>query len=208
MKTNRNFLSAADRADLVAIARDGLEENRVSRRANAILLLDRGWSFAEIAEALFIDDSTIRIWLKEFQEGGVEGLVLFDLKGGASALSPLQIDELRAWATRVLPTSTTEVGQFIMERFGVDYGRSGLIKLMNRIGFDWRKPESVPRTGSTRKPSKSSSTRMGICATRSVRTRLSSTSTPSIRPTRQSRPDAGCRADSAARFPRRRDATG
>jgi transposase len=144
VKTNRYFLSAADRADLVAIARDGLEENRVSRRANAILLLDRGWSFAEIAEALFIDDSTIRIWLKEFQEGGVEGLVLFDLKGGASALSPLQIDELRAWATRVLPTSTTEVGQFIMERFGLDYGRSGLIKLMNRIGFDWKKPESVP----------------------------------------------------------------
>ena len=118
VKTNRNFLSAADRADLVEIARDGLEEHRIARRANALLLLDRGWSFAEVAEALFIDDSTIRIWLKEFQEGGVEALVLFDLKGGASALSPLQIDELRAWATKVLPTSTTEVGQFIMERFG------------------------------------------------------------------------------------------
>ncbi len=144
MKTNRNFLSAADRADLVAIARDGLEENRISRRANAILLLDRGWSFAAIAEALFIDDSTIRIWVKEFQEGGVEALVLFDLKGGTGRLSPLQIDELRAWATRVLPTSTTEIGQFILERFGFDYGRSGLIKLMNRIGFDWKKPESVP----------------------------------------------------------------
>ncbi len=144
VKTNRNFLSAADRADLVAIARDGLEENCVSRRANAILLLDRGWSFAAIAEALFIDDLTIRIWVKEFQEGGVEALVLFDLKGGTGRLSPLQIDELRAWATRVLPTSTTEIGQFILERFGFDYGRSGLIKLMNRIGFDWKKPESVP----------------------------------------------------------------
>ena len=144
MKTNRNFLSVADRADLVAIARDGLEENCVSRRANAILLLDRGWSFAAIAEALFIDDSTIRIWVKEFQEGGVEGLVMFDLKGGTGRLSPLQIDELRAWATQTLPTSTTEIGQFILERFGFDYGRSGLIKLMNRIGFDWKKPESVP----------------------------------------------------------------
>jgi len=59
VKTNRNFLSAADRVDLVAIAKDGLEENRVSRRANAVLLLDRGWSFAAVAEALFIDDSTI-----------------------------------------------------------------------------------------------------------------------------------------------------
>ncbi len=126
------------------IAKDGLEEHRISRRANAVLLLDKGWSFAEVAEALFIDDLTIRLWFKEFQESGVEGLVLFDLKGGSSALSPLQIEELRVWATEALPTSTTEIGQFVLERFGVDYGRSGLIKLMNRIGFDWKKPESVP----------------------------------------------------------------
>ncbi len=61
---------------------------------------------------------------------------------------------------------------------------------------------------STWKPSKSSSTRMRTCATRSARTRRSSTSTPSIRPTRPSPLDAGCRADSAARFPRRPGATG
>ena len=110
VKTNCNFLSGADRADLVKIVRDGLEEHRIVRRANAILLLDKGWSFAAIAEALFLDDSTIRIWLKEFQEGGVEAIVLFDLKGGTGRLSPLQIDELRAWATEALPTSTTEIG--------------------------------------------------------------------------------------------------
>jgi transposase len=143
VKANCNFLSPADRAVLVEITKDALEENRVSRRANAILLLDQGMKFGEVARVLFIDDSTIRAWLKTFKEGGVEGLVLFDLKGGACALTPLQIDELRAWATEDLPTSTTEIGQFILERFGVDYGRSGLIKLMNRIGFDWKKPESV-----------------------------------------------------------------
>ena len=126
------------------IVRDGLEEHRIVRRANAILLLDKGWSYAEVGEALFLDNSTIRIWLKEFQEGGVEAIVLFDLKGGTGRLSPLRIDELRAWATEVLLTSTTEIGQFILDRFGFDYGRSGLIKLMNRTGFDWKKPESVP----------------------------------------------------------------
>ena len=118
MKTNRNFLSPTDRADLMKIVRDGLEEHRIVRRANAILLLDRGWSYTDVAEALFLDDSTVRAWLKEFQEGGVEALVLFDLKGGACALSPIQLDELRAWATETLPTSTTEIGQFILERFG------------------------------------------------------------------------------------------
>ncbi len=144
MKTNGNFLSAADRADLVKIVRDGLEEHRIVRRANAILLLDKGWSYADVAEALFLDDSTVRAWLKEFLEGGVDAIVLFDLKGGACALSPLQLDELDAWATETLPTSTTEIGHFILERFGLDYGRSGIIKLMNRRGFDWKKPESVP----------------------------------------------------------------
>jgi transposase len=144
VKTNRNFLSAADRSDLMKIAKDGLEEHRIARRANALVLLDRGMKFEEVARVLLVDDSTIRAWLKAYDEGGVEDLVLFDLKGGSSALSSLQIDELRAWATEVLPTSTTEIGQFILERHGVDYGRSGLIKLMNRIGFDWKKPEAVP----------------------------------------------------------------
>ena len=141
---NGSFLSAADRADLVKIARDGLEEHGIARRANAVLLLDKGWSFAEVAEAFYIDNSTVRAWLKALQDGGVEALVLFDLNGGACALWPLQIDELRTWATKTLPTSTTEMGQFILERFGLDYNRSGLIKLMNRIGFDWKKPKSVP----------------------------------------------------------------
>ncbi len=59
-------------------------------------------------------------------------------------MSPLQFDELRAWATEVLPASTVEVGQFTRSQFGIEYGKSGLIKLMNRIGFDWKKPESVP----------------------------------------------------------------
>ncbi len=115
VKTNQ--ISSARRIGYPdGIAKDGLEESRITRRANAILLLDKGWSYAEVAEALFIDNSTVRAWFKAYNEGGVEGLILFDLKGGTSPLSPPQIDELRAWATEVLPTSTTEIGQFILER--------------------------------------------------------------------------------------------
>ncbi len=36
------FLSPAERAELIELARDGLVEHRVARRANALLLLDRG----------------------------------------------------------------------------------------------------------------------------------------------------------------------
>ena len=144
MKARGNFLSKTELADLEKIARDGLEEHRIARRANAIILLDRGMKFEDVAQNLLIDDSTVRAWRGAFEDGGVEAIVMFDLKGGFSPLSSLQYDELCAWATEILPTSTTEVGKFVKERFGVDYTRSGLIKLMNRIGFDWQKPEAVP----------------------------------------------------------------
>ena len=46
------FLSAKERTALTALARDGLEEHRVARRANALLLLDKSWSCQKVAEAL------------------------------------------------------------------------------------------------------------------------------------------------------------
>jgi transposase len=138
------FLSNAERSELLRIARNGLEEHRVSRRANAILLLNDGMSFKQVAAALYIDDSTIRAWRKAYEDGGIDALDTFDLKGGFSPLSTAQMDTLRAWANETLPESTAAVGHFILERFDLDYTRSGLIKLMHRIGFDWKKPETVP----------------------------------------------------------------
>jgi transposase len=144
VKTEPKFLSERERQELLKIARNGLEEHRVARRANAILLLDKGWSYADVAEGLLLDDSTLRLWRKAYGEGGVDNLIMFDLKGGHCALSTEQVEELRVWATKALPGSTGEVGAFVKERFGVDYGRSGLIKLMGRIGFVWRAPEAIP----------------------------------------------------------------
>ena len=138
------LLSKAEQGEPLKIARDGLEEHRVARRANALLLLDKGWSYATVSEALLIDDSTLRLWRKAFAEGGVDNLIMFDLKGGFCALTAEQIEELREWATGTLPRATAEVGAFVKENFGVDYGRSGLIKLLARIDFVWRKPEAVP----------------------------------------------------------------
>lgn len=43
------FLTDGERRELRALARDGLSEVRVGRRANAIVLLDKGWSCAEVS---------------------------------------------------------------------------------------------------------------------------------------------------------------
>jgi hypothetical protein len=46
------FLTGEDRGKLVALARDGSAAARVTRRANALVLLDGGWSCQEVASKL------------------------------------------------------------------------------------------------------------------------------------------------------------
>jgi transposase len=140
------FLSAEDRGRLVALARDGSAASRLTRRANALVLLDDGWSCQDVAEALLLNDDTIRGWHKLFEQGGIEGLISFDMGGSASFLSAAQEDALKVFVGTTLPRSTRQVGAFIEQEFGLVYeSRSGLIALLHRLGLAYHKPNVIPR---------------------------------------------------------------
>src|SRR5665213_804152 len=81
------FLTSAERKELRALARDGLSEARVARRANAIVLLNDGWSCEEVATALLIDDDTVRSWHELYAGHGLTGLVVFNHQGSQSHLT-------------------------------------------------------------------------------------------------------------------------
>jgi len=85
------FLTAEDRKDLVELARDGSAEHRLGRRANALVLLDDGWSCESVGKALLLDDDTIRTWYRLFREEGIEGLAGFGYEGSACRLWGLGI---------------------------------------------------------------------------------------------------------------------
>src|ERR1019366_7692752 len=99
------FLSEEDRSKLIVLARDGSVACRVTRRANALVLLHDGWSCQEIANAFFLDDDTIRGWRKLYEQHGIEGITSFDVGGSASYLSVKQEDDLKAWVGAALPRS-------------------------------------------------------------------------------------------------------
>ena len=71
-----NFLTAPDRQALLKLARDGMAEHRVARRANALILLDRGMSAADVARGLLLDDDTIRKWREVFEQTGITQMEL------------------------------------------------------------------------------------------------------------------------------------
>ena len=61
-----NFLTAADRLELLLCVKRQREDHGVARRANALLLLDVGMSCSQIAKVLFLDDDTVRSWHKQY----------------------------------------------------------------------------------------------------------------------------------------------
>jgi transposase len=139
------FLSEAERRALIGLARDGLAEHRVARRANAIVLLDKGWSCAKVAGALLLDDDTVRSWFLAYEKGGVEGVSNFGHEGSLCRLSEDQQAVLKTWITEQLPRSTKLVGAWLKKNYGLSYSHSGLIALLHRLGFEYCTPCRISR---------------------------------------------------------------
>jgi transposase len=132
-------------AGLTPVPRDGKAETRLTRRANALLLLDDGMSCEAIAKVLYLDDDTIRYWYKLYGEKGLSWLADFGYKGRACELTAAQQEALKHWVSQTLPRTTTTVGEWIEKSYGVSYTRSALVKLLARLQMEYRKPEVLPR---------------------------------------------------------------
>ena len=139
------FLSTQDRKILFRIVRSQIEEHGVARRANALLLLDDGKSCAHIAEALYLDDDTVRTWHKQYQTGGWDFVVTNDWRGGQSRMTAAQEASLTHWLEARFCSSADEVRAYIADEFDLHYAHSGCVKLLARLGFEYRKPKPVPR---------------------------------------------------------------
>ena len=92
-----------------------------------------------------LDDDTVRNWHGAFERGGIEALKTFDHDGSTSRLSSEQDIALGDWVDANCPRSIRKVEAWLKRTFGLSYSRSGLIALLHRLGFDYRKPEAMPR---------------------------------------------------------------
>ncbi len=138
------FLNAKERAALQSVMRHPSEIHGVARRANAMLLLDDGLNCVEVAKVLYLDDDTVRTGFKRYRAGGLDALTTFDWHGRSGHLSREQEAELSAHLGGRLCRDSSEVAAYIAARWGVVYSHSGGLKLLHRLGFEYRRPESLP----------------------------------------------------------------
>ena len=137
------FLSTTERAELIELARNGLVEHRLARRANALALLDQGMSCSDVGAALFLDDDTVRTWFRLYSELELRvGRVRLRGPRRSSegpAARPTEILDCRDATAHDAPCRG-------VDRAGVRHRLSkpsGLVTLLHRLGMEHRKPQAV-----------------------------------------------------------------
>ena len=145
-----HFLTKKERKDLRRQHR-GEPERRYADRIKALLLWDEGWSFEEISHALLLDESTIRRYRTWYEAEGMERLLNDDWGGSESRLSEEQEVELIEYLDDHLCHTTSEVSEYVLERFGVEYSLRGMQHVLSRLGFVYKKTKHVPGKADERK---------------------------------------------------------
>ena len=138
-----NFLTRKQRKELLGELK--LEHiRRYADRLRVILLLDQGWTYKKIAEALFLDEGTVGNYKKRYKLGEIEGLINDDYLGKKTMLTEQDLRILsNDLQERVFPTTKSVIAH-VKKKFGVKYTRGGMTDLLHRLGFSFKKPKGVP----------------------------------------------------------------
>jgi transposase len=129
------FLTSEERVELRTVLRRVRGEALALRRANMLLLLDKGWSFVAVAEALFLEASTVEGVYKSWKAQGMNSLAAVDISGRPVRLDPAQRAELTVHLEQAHYASSQEIRDHILARYGVAYSRAGIIAFLKKLGF-------------------------------------------------------------------------
>jgi transposase len=120
-----------------------------ARRHRAVDLLRDGKSNTEVARLIGVDVSSVKRWKRAAAAGGSDALAAKPNRGRPPRLTPEQKQEL-AQVVRAGPLAAgfrtnlwtcRRVAQVIRERFGVEYHRDHVGRVLHALGFTQQKPQ-------------------------------------------------------------------
>lgn len=141
--SNGLFLKDIDRKILLEMHLSSLEKTTADK-IKAIILLDKGWTYQQVSEALLLDERTIYRYREKYEKEGMEGLVENNYKGSSIKLSKEEQKELIDELNNKLYANTKKICQFIKKRFNKKYTPNGVVPLLKKLGFSYKKTKAVP----------------------------------------------------------------
>lgn len=127
------------------------EEARYDHRLHAVLLVAKGMSCPDVADYFGDSERTVRSWIRNYNERGLQGLVENEKPGRPPRLSERQMDRIGV----VLRGKPEDVGltggiwdgkslsEYIRRKFGAHVGVRQCQRLFRQLGFRMRKPRPM-----------------------------------------------------------------
>jgi len=136
--------------EIKPLAHSRTEPARAVERAKIVWLSRQGKRVPAIAKELQVAEKTVRLWLKRFNDQGIDGLLDRPRSGHPPTYTPEQVSEVIAAAL----SKPQELGQpfanwtldrletYLNEVKGIPIKRSRIDELLLREGLRWRKDET------------------------------------------------------------------
>lgn len=134
------FLSDAERTQLIAQHRRE-RDKRICDRIKAVLLFDKGWSVAAIAEALLLSEDAIREHVTEYRESKK---LKPENGGSVEKLSIEQSEQLKQHLQRHTYLYVKDIIAYVQSTWNIAYSVPGMRNWLQRHGFSYKKPALVP----------------------------------------------------------------
>ena len=126
------------------------EEARLVERAQIIRLASESKPVPEIAEAMGVNEKTVRKWLRRFEKQGVQGLIDAPRCGAPSRYTP----EVKAQIIEAALTNPRDVGRqfhcwtferlavYVREVLGFPIKKTRIFEILHEEGLRWRHQET------------------------------------------------------------------
>ena len=137
------ILTQQERTEIKKLHRT-CKKKKYADKLKSLLLLDDGFSCVEVGRILLLDDDTIRTYREQYLSDGAYSLLDNNNKGKSSYLDTEQLQLLESHLESITYLDSKGIIVWVYEQFNVTYSPSGIVSLLGRMGFVYKKPVLVP----------------------------------------------------------------
>lgn len=121
-----------------------IKDKKVADRIKAVLSLNAGYEYSHVAHILLLDETTLRRYVRQYLEKGIDGLLEYRYTGGQTKLTAREETRLKIFLRDNTKRTAKEVVNHIEKTYGITFSIIGITKLLHRLGFSYKKPKIVP----------------------------------------------------------------
>lgn len=118
-------------------------DNRIYLRITVLLMMDQGFSADQISDALGLDRSTVYRYHQRYLSVGFDAYLDLCVGGSSCRLSPSDQEALKAHLETHLYNNAGQICAYVKETYGVSYSENGMISLLHRLGFVYKKTRQI-----------------------------------------------------------------